>query len=265
MSAETINLRFIHVPSTALILSLILHGAAMIMMLTAHLIDTWGIRIFPRPDYNKDLVQSYVQVDVVGLPEHLIGDQKFVDPAAPISEFLPAVPTQGVPETFDKPSSLDLREKSKRATALNLQKEQASALKQLEDEARREKALKQLVNLKESKTARSKLAGNIVSKGTATQGKIGADSEQYRSLITHLIREHFNIFLWQKSKALTSIVRIRIDRKGSVVEKKLLKSSGDTRYDTAVFTAIDESQPLPVPKEFSIVAEGITLEFKPED
>jgi TonB family protein len=93
---------------------------------------------------------------------------------------------------------------------------------------------------------------------------IGTAKERYTGLVHEAIKEHFNIFAWQKKKNLLTLVRIDIFATGRVRGKTILKPSGDPVYDRAVLRAIDAAQPLPIPEDMSVVSDGIVVEFKPE-
>lgn len=278
MSSEALNQRFVYIPKTALIGSLIFHFSLLLAFVTVKVLDHFGIHLFkPHP---LEIYQNYIQVDVVGLPDQLINEKKTVDPTLQVVDKPKAVP-EPAPKDVVKPEqplkSEDdiMAEKKKAAKEEQKKKEEAKkladekekkerdkALKKLQEEAKREAALKALA--RNGKTGRSKLAGNMLSKGTGASGAIGTASDAYKALIYQRIKEHFNVYAWQRKKGLVSIVNFEILSNGRVRQKKVIKSSIDPLYNSAVLQAIDEAQPFPLPEDKSILNSGITIEFKPE-
>jgi colicin import membrane protein len=52
---------------------------------------------------------------------------------------------------------------------------------------------------------------------------------------------------------------------GEVLSTKLLKSSGNPAYDTAVERAILKSSPLPLPSDRALFSRELKLTFRPRD
>jgi colicin import membrane protein len=275
MSSEALNQRFVYIPKTALIGSLIFHLTLLLAFVTVKVLDHFGIHLFkPHP---LEIYQNYIQVDVVGLPDQLINEKKSVDPTLPTVDKPKAVP-EPAPKDVVKPeeplksaddimaekkkAELKKKEEAKRVADEKEKKERDKALKKLQDEAKREAALKALA--RNGKTGRNKLAGNMLSKGTGASGAIGTASDAYKALIYQRIKEHFNVYAWQRKKGLVSVVNFEILSNGRVRQKKVIKSSVDPLYNSAVLQAIDEAQPFPLPEDKSILNSGITIEFKPE-
>ena len=67
------------------------------------------------------------------------------------------------------------------------------------------------------------------------------------------------------SDNLNTVVKIYLDPNGYVINRELIKSSGDTRFDEIVLTAIDKASPFPKPEDkfIDIVYSGIILTAKP--
>ncbi len=280
------------VPRAAIYLSLAFHLALPVGFLIVKGLDKLGLHLFSdKKTVNlKEMYQSYIQVDVVALPDQLMNERTNIDTTAPIvdkTETKPVVeenkqdPTtmtdpeeaakaEAVKKEAEMAEKKKAEEKKKQAEAEKAAKEKKDAekakkeaLKKAQQEADREAALKGLA--KDGKKGRQKLSGNKLSKGTAMSGNIGTAKEAYTASVAQKIREHFNIFPWQKKKNLVTVVYIEINPNGRLKSKKLMKGSKDSVYDAAVLQAIEESQPLPIPEDMSLVADGLTLEFKPEN
>lgn len=265
MSSSSTTQRFVSVPFSSIIVSLLGHFGVLALLVSLHLVD--GISIFRKREI-KEPYQSFIQVDVVALPDQMPKDMANVDMSQPIVD-KPAViieksvsaPTPAdVMKMPDKKVAKEEQEKKQRQEALE---QQAKALKKLQDDARRDQALKDLIG-KPGKKGRAKLAGNILSQGNSAVGMIGTASDQYRALVSDAIRKHFNIYLWQQKKgALITDIYIEVFPNGRVKAKRVVKPSADPLFDSAVLQAIDSSQPLPVPEDVSLLKEGFQITFKP--
>jgi TonB family protein len=295
MSSEALNQRFLYVPRSALYASLLAHFGLLLCFLTVKVLEHFHIHLFaPKPPI-KEMYQEYIQVDVVGLPQNLVKDVDKTDATLPVVDKplkttdeteheKPAPPPestlQAPGDKVQKTKEEALKDEAQKQAEAKKKKEEEDAarkakelkdaqqarqkaLKKLKDQANREAALKALAE-KKGKAGRAKLAGNLLSKGTATSGMIGDARDRYGALVTQKIREHFNIFTWQKKKGLVAVVYIEIYPTGRVRQSKIIKRSIDPTYDTAVLEAIDEAQPLPVPDDLSILDGGLTVEFRPE-
>lgn len=281
MSAGFLDNGFFKLPPASIILSLVLHALLPLLFLSLSYLADQGLIPFMSPrKIDKNLYQNFIQVDVVALPDVLINEKKRVDMSLPVVETPATAPeeikattpeeTMTDPEVSKKEAEEALKkEREKKAAAERLLKEkqrieeQNKALKRIQEEAAREAALKSLA-AKEGKAGRKKQSGNLLSKGTATSGMIGTAKERYTGLVHEAIKEHFNIFPWQKKKKLSTVVRIDIFATGRVRGKTIVKRSGDPIYDSAVLRAIDAAQPLPIPEDMAIVSDGIVVEFTPE-
>lgn len=292
MSQNTLNDKFVDLPSSALMVSLIIHGSLLFCIISVKALDKMGIELFPkRKDVTKQMYQSFIQVDIVGLPQNLINQPNPLDASLPVVEKPKVTPDEItknklVEEEMKiakeaeaekekiKKSELAEKEKKQKETAEKKAKEaeqnakekkskleKEKALKQLEMEAKREQALKGL-QAKAGKSGRGKVVGNILSEGTSTTGAIGTAKDRYKGLVGEEIKQHFNIYLWQKKKQLAAEVHLELLPSGKVKARKITKQSSDPLYDSAVLQAIDQST-FPAPDEPSILIDGIDIYFTP--
>ena len=271
----TSELKFVEIPRRALIHSLILHVSVLILIGGLSGLEKLGIQIFPRRKSPFDIYQTHIQVDMVGLPEHLIHEKFKFDPTLPVSDkpYVPPVPPSRVTEKGeDQKDDLVLQKKySERAIELKraqeeskkLQLEQSKALKSLKVQAQREEALKALAKAKKETEGRPKIAGNILSKGSATVGKIGSNPAQYGDLIRQKIHACFDIFEWQNKRDLVTDIHFELLADGRVAKPTILSPSKNTLYDSAVKKAVLACQPYPLPTDLSIIEGGITVTFRP--
>lgn len=257
---------FLYLPPTAILVSIILHLLFLLSLVVIQLMDGWEFSFFPFKRNKKELSQSFIQVDIVALPDSRLDETKVIDSAKPIVE----KPTEAKPEVSEPAAnddSLILENKKKREAELKkiekIKKEEQkkareAALKSLQNEVEREQALKSL-------EGRVVMKGNKLSKGTSMAGNIGNESERYYALILATITSKFNVFPWQSKKNLTTVASFRIGSDGRIVngQVNILQPSVDPTYDSAVKKAILDAQPFPKPEEEAFLDEDFTIEFKP--
>ena len=90
--------------------------------------------------------------------------------------------------------------------------------------------------------------------------RLAADVQEKRQHI----KENWTLPEWLAKKNLKAQIRVRIDDKGRIISKQLVKSSGNPAYDDIVKATIEKSEPFPVPPEkFSAVVSvnGILIGF----
>jgi TonB family protein len=282
MSSRTLDVKIFNVPSSALMISLALHLSIPFLFFTYHLLEVNGLLGFlKKKNEHREMYQSFIQVDVVALPDELINQKSaintqlpIVDTAKPVSETIHGGGTKEEITLPDEKAKMETAaeakaKKAKEETAEKTNKdkqrqtEQDKALKKLQEEAEREKALKSISTAKNGKVGRQKLSGNIISKGTAMTGAIGTSKDAYIGYLTQAIHDHYNIFPWQRKKMLANTLYIDLYPNGRVRSKKVIKTSGDPLFDSAVLQAVEEAQPLPLPADPSYIDGGINIVFKP--
>ena len=300
MTSEELNQRFFYTPKLFVFLSILLHVFIVASFVSVIALDKLNFTPFgKRRNPGKEYYQEFIQVDVVALPDMLMGAKpSMVDATLPVVDKPRVEEAQTKPNVIDEQSkdkimpeiaALEAQKKQeelkqlekqkqqealkkaeeKKAAALHEKKEsekkeREAALKRLAEEASREAALKSLAKDQKGRHGRLALKGNILAKGTSSRGKIGNAQDRYEALLEQKIRQHFNVYEWQQKKGLVAVVNIKLYPTGYVTEKQVVKPSADPLYDSAVLQAVDEAQPLPVPDDFSLPAQGINIEFHPD-
>ncbi len=280
MTSEELNWRFLHTPKIFLYLSLAFHLCIPLFFGTMVLMEKFGWGILGPRQTRKEVYQEFIQVDVVGLPDQLLGADD-VDTSLPMKDkAVPPAVAETPPETKGEDTGkaqeqimaeLEAKhqaevtkakaEKAEKDRKDKERKERESALKQIEADAKREAALKDLAGA----GSRGKLKGNVLSKGTSAKGLIGTAKDRYISLIAQRIKKNFNIFAWQTKKGLVGYVFLKVTPQGKVKEKRILKRSKDQSFDSALLQAVEDSAPYPIPDDESVLNEGITIEFHPDE
>jgi len=285
VTSDELNWRFIHAPKAFLYLSIALHLTIPIFFGTVAVLDKLGWSLLGPRKPQKEIYQEFIQVDMVGLPDQLISQQNDVDTSLPITD--KAVPPTKVEESPPPPpvetkgeengktqedvmAELEAKKQAEAAAAkVKAEKERKDkenaerekVLKQMEADAKREAALKELAE----KGSRGKLKGNILSKGTSAKGLIGTAKDRYISEIAAKLKRNFEVFPWHKKKGLVGTVFLKITPKGELVgDPKIVKASKDSTFDSALKQAVRASAPFPNPDEESL-KDGITIEFHPDD
>ena len=267
MSSQAATYKFVYIPRSAIIASVILHLMFPVSLITIKVLDYFHIQIFPHRK-THEIYQEYVQVDMVALPDIPIKDLDKIDVTSNVEEKIAEAPTVD-DDAMLLESKRKEAEKAEKALKAKEQREheeseKKKALAKLEEEAKREAALKAL-SANEGKRGRKKLKGNILSQGAGTTGMLGTPKDRYDSLIQAKIKEKFFILPNQAGRNLIAVVHIEIYPTGRVRERRLEKTSGDSMYDSSVIQAIDEAQPLPVPDDLSLLYGGITITFKADE
>lgn len=279
MSTEALTARFISVPLLSLIVSLVFHGFFAIVLLTG-LIKRVALPGTQKKIETKQIYQSFIQVDVVELPDELVANLKDVDTSQPIVEKPAAtpgpvpqakqeditVPDEKAKETVKKEAKKEAEDIAlkKKLAKEQLLKEQKEALKRLDAEAKREAAIKALTE-KGGQSGRGKIKGNILSKGTALKGAIGAEKDRWGGLVKQAIERNWNIYPWQRKKKLTAVLHLALFPTGRVRQIQIQQSSGERTYDSAMLQAVELAQPLPLPEDPALINEPLIIEFKAEE
>ncbi len=268
MTTETLNQRFVQIPTGTILLSLGLH-AFICWLLFSGVLEKIP---FFKSSYlsTQQIYQSFVQVDVVALPDQMMNEK--IDATLPEVDKAQALPEEKektlAPTEDQDILSLEEKKKQEKLKKADIAKKKAEAqkkaeeeaFKKIEQEANREEALKNLV-MKKGKAGRPKLAGNRLSQGTSSTGIIGSAQDKYAAMVKNAIQKHFTVYAWQKKRKISAVVSIVVSTNGRVTEKRIVSPSSDLSFNSQVMQAIDASQPLPLPEDPSILTGGVTIEF----
>lgn len=204
---------------------------------------------FPKADLSY---QPAVRVDIVDLPDKI--ETSPAPTPTPAPEPIKPEPQFAEPEIRPEPK---VDTKAKQKEALNKLKAM-EALEKIKNESK--KAKKE----DKKKTAEIKYKGNVLSPGTELTGLNKLQHEEYIGALDRHIKQHWTLPEWLAKKNYSAQVLIKIDDKGHLMSKQLVKSSGNPSYDESVQQTIDQSSPFPPPPEkfTSIVSvQGILIGF----
>ncbi|MGZ3774165.1 MAG: TonB family protein [Pseudobdellovibrionaceae bacterium] len=258
-------------------------GIAVSIAIHAFLISFFALKaVF----YNSEPIDfsQAVRVDIVGLPEKI--DANKLLPPTP-EEAKPELPSKEKPQppTAQKAEPVKVEPKKpepkvivktptkKVEDGINLEKvksKQQTAIDKLKSLAAIEKIKDEVVHEKKASAAGKannggpKVKGNILSAGTALTGLSKLQHDSYASDLDHHIKQNWALPEWLAKRNLKAQARVFIDSRGNIIDRKIIKSSGNPSYDEEVLATIDRSSPFPSPPEkfVSIVSvDGILIGF----
>lgn len=211
---------------------------------------------------------SAVRVDFVALPDK--------DPQlAPEGEEKP------MPET--KPSTAEPAEKPSPKTEVKAEKKPEAKTKSPKEskpskpdtklQEQQSSALQRIAAL--SKIKKRKATDDAVPEGTTVKGNqlsegnslTGVEKIEYNRYLSDLdlhIKKNWHLPEWLVAKPLTASILVRFDGNGQLLEKKLIRSSGNKEFDKEALDAVTQSVPFPAPPENLISyfqSQGIELRF----
>lgn len=212
-----------------------------------------------------------VRVDFVALPDKdpqlgPPGEEKPAEKQKEESakkEETPVVPKEKPVTQESKPTASKTEKKVSakiEKSAADLKDQQSSALKRLEALAKIKKLKSGNKDAPEGVTVK----GNQLSQGNALTGVEKIDYNRYLSDLDMHIKKNWHLPEWLANKPLTAAVFIRFDEKGQILEKKLMRSSGNSDFDKEALQAVTQSVPFPAPPENLISyfqSQGIELRF----
>ncbi|WP_413291966.1 TonB family protein [Bdellovibrio sp. HCB185ZH] len=232
-----------------------------------------------------DFTQA-VRVDIVGLPDKLDPAnlspkpeaKENAKPAEKKPEPTPVVekPAEKKPEpkvetkpevklptkTAKKDDGVNLEKvKSKQQDALEKLKAMAAIEKLKEEEAKKPAPA---AGTGKSTAGAAPIKGNQVSPGTALTGLSKLQHDTYGADLDRHIKQHWALPEWLAKRDLKAQARVYIDSRGNILDRKIIKSSGNPSYDEEVLATIDRSAPFPAPPEkfVSLVSvDGILIGF----
>lgn len=187
---------------------------------------------------------------MVALPDKLTQEEAppAAQPAAPPT----TIPVQAKKEELPTkiktrpeldPNTINLQKaKEKQKDAISrLKKLQAmeELERQVEAENKRKAALEKL--------KQSTFKGNVISTGGDVTGAAKLQRDNYISDVDRHLRSHWSLPEYLKKRNLIAEVLLKIDERGNVISKEMVKSSGNPVYDEAVMLAVQQSSPVPPP------------------
>lgn len=189
------------------------------------------------------VVREAIRVDIVGLPDKI--EPRNEIQSMPSSDKDPSKQTN-MPEKGDLPMA------AKEAPKVDLKKakvDQSKAIAKLNALSSIEKLAKEMKEaaVTGDSSPRKEFKGNVLSPGEDLVGLDALDHNSYFASLKRQVQKFFVLPQWLAESALRAQALVKIDERGYVVSRELLKSSGDAAFDAKVFEAIDAASPFPPP------------------
>lgn len=227
------------------------------------LILVMTVKVFVFPDIRPEHTRS-VRVDFVALPDKdpTEAPQGSPQPAAPPPPAKKAPTPKPEAVVVDKTQG-PKKTKTAEPEAPSTKDQQASALKRLQ-------ALSKIKKMKESQQKSeagpegAKYAGNQISEGTSLTGVDKLQHDQYLEKLDQHIKSRWQLPEWLAQKSFTAALLVKFDENGQLLDKRIIKSSGNRAFDDEAMRAVEASAPLPAPPENLISyfkVRGIELRF----
>lgn len=230
-----------------------------------------------------------VRVDMVALPDQIpakpepVGgspqappeqkaEEAIKKPELPVQDKAPEPPADKKvePKKKDSPKEPTLTtEKKKQKDIVSAKKSQEGALERLkalqalESKTQKERAEK-LAHAQEESLKAAQFKGNRLSAGSSLTGVDKLQHESYLEDIDNHVKKFWHLPQWLKSGDYKARIRIKLDKRGLVIEAKLTKPSGNGVFDEKVLETVRNASPFPEPPEkFENILEidGIELRF----
>lgn len=216
---------------------------------------------FSGPDID---FKSAIRVDMVDLPDKIDPANKPA-PAPPkkVETEKPKSTPKPKPTPAPKPKPKPVAEKapSKRDT----QKEAIDRLKAIEN-LRKEKERED--SQQEAMQRLQEYKGNVLSEGSALEGVIADQYDAYVGQLDQHVKSYWDLPRWLSEEKIACTVSVRIDSRGFVIAKRIIKSSGNPSFDDIALNTVDMASPFPPPPSNlsgALESKGFTIAFDKQE
>lgn len=250
-----------------LLFSLFLHLLLVLVLL---------FRIFIFPSDRPEMIKA-VRVDLVALPdkdpqEGPKGTPPPVAAAEKPKEKPAEKPKEKEPEKDVFAEKKTEKKKDKKPETEKKAPPEVKTKDQQNAALDRLKSLAKIKEMKNKKEADAKAGegqgqqykGNILSEGNALTGVDKLQHDQYLGKLDSHIKNNWKLPAWLSNKPYSTAILVRFDEKGLVLDKKVVRSSGNSAFDSEALQAIANSVPFPEPPEHLVSyfkVRGIELRF----
>jgi outer membrane biosynthesis protein TonB len=218
-----------------------------------------------------------IHVALVDLPE--VTELKDVKLGAPKPKELPAAERKKpTPEKAEKPKpepapkkkvvALKEEKKTDKKATVSKRKEEASQRARMEsavDRLRRESVAVSKIRQRALDTAAPEgtPGGNV--RGVGAFRTVAYDAQ-----LLAILKENWELPSTFLGQPLSTVVSMKIDRLGRIVEWRIVSSSGNPVFDDTVYRAMMKTQagheiPVPEPDVYELIKEGYRIDFNPKD
>ena len=236
---------------------------AIAVSITAHVVLALGfllqVAFFPSENM---IIPEAVKVDLVALP-----DKAPPEKVAKVAEPEPAKP-EPAPTPTPAPKPKPIPRAKPEAPKVDLTKKQSDAFAKL----RQQEALEKLKKAAQPKPTPTPAPveepivakGNFISDGTSLSGLNRLSFDKYYGELRSRIQGNFKVSNFLLEAGYKAQAFVKIDQFGQIVERGIVKSSGNAIFDGQVLASIEASNPLPEPPDRLkqvLRSNGIILRF----
>jgi outer membrane biosynthesis protein TonB len=218
-----------------------------------------------------------IHVALVDLPE--VTELKDVKLGAPKPKELPAPEAKKpAPEKVEKPKPKPAPKKKVFAVKEEKKtKKKATRSKRKKEVPERSRMKSAIDRLRKQRLAVGKIRQRTLetaapegSPGGSVRGVGAFRTVAYDAQLLAVLRENWelpNTFLGQK---LNTLVFMKIDRLGRIVDWQIMNGSGNSVFDDTVYRAMTKTQtghdiPMPDPEVYELIKDGYMIDFNPAD
>ncbi|MES3036637.1 MAG: TonB family protein [Bdellovibrionota bacterium] len=197
-------------------------------------------------------LSSAVRVDIAALPDKYTAEDLNSKPSPVKEEVKPiAKPEPEVKQEVKPAPEPEVKKPVKpEPDTVNLSKNNKK--KQL-DAFQKLKAQSALDKIKDSVAKEKKpgkqIKGNVISPGSELTGLDKLTHQTYGNELNRHIKQHWAIPEWLRNKPYSAQINVKIDAKGNIVSKDLVRGSGNKSFDENAMATIEEAAPFPPPPE----------------
>lgn len=213
--------------------------------------------------------ENAIRVDMVGLPDK-VAELPPMEASAPPTTLPAPTPVEPEPKAVTPPAEKPKLPPKPKEDAISLEKtksKQKSAMEKLKQMEALE-AIQKEMDREKAKAAAAEAAkkykGNVLAAGTALTGVNKLQVDQYVGTVHQHMIDHWVLPEYMKNRNFRTDVLVRFDEAGNILEKTIVKSSGNQGFDDLVLSAIQKSSPVPAPPgKFTKIAsvEGFLFRF----
>ncbi len=236
-------------------------------------------RVVPQPPMVVDIWESLPEMDtpLPAEPPLAIPPQEPPEPVKVPTQTLP-VPVKTVEPTLPSKAEIELAEKKKKKEkeveeekeAQRKNKAELEAMKALKlQEAAQEaaKVLKLQEAAQEAAKARKLQEAEQAERERVQSEKLAASNSIVNDYKARILAKIKSRIKWPEEGHITAVYEVTLLPDGSVLEIKLVKSSGNPVYDRQTEAAIESAQRLPLPPDQALFSQfrKIQLKFSPTE
>ncbi len=236
-------------------------------------------RVAPQPPMVVDIWESLPEMDIAPLsvepplatpPKEIPEPAKVPTPTrpSPVKTVEPILPSKAEIELAEKKKKIEKEEEKEAQRKKKTEQEAMKALKLQEAAEEAAKALKLQEAAQEAAKARKLQEAEQVEQARVQSEKLAASNSivnVYKTKILDRIKRKIN---WPEEGRITAVYEVTLLPDGSVLESKLVTSSGNPAYDRQTKLAIELAQPLPLPPDQELFRQffrTIQLKFSPTE